>query len=67
MQNVPGRAHLIVATLSGVVVAETVHQAVPKWIEGLDEEAFTKRYPDIINHQIAALEILDAQIFGLPY
>jgi hypothetical protein len=65
MDNIPSRSHLIVSTLSRVMITETVQQTIPKRIESLNEKAFTKRNPDIINHQVAAPKIFESKIFGI--
>lgn len=57
VQNIPCRLFLPVPIPAGIVVSETVYNPIPERQEPLDEERFTKRYPDIVYSQIAACKL----------
>lgn len=65
MQNVPWRTLLLVPTLARIVIAKPVDYSIPDWHELADHHGFAKGNPDIIDDEIAALEIRQIQVLGL--
>lgn len=61
MQVIPERAKAVVSSAAGVMIAEAVEFAVPDRTKPRDEQAFTKWDPDIIDGQVASLEVRDRQ------
>ena len=64
MQHVPQRSLTAVSTGSGVVIAEAIEREIPHGLEARNEQRFAERYPNVIDDEISALEVLDSQITG---
>lgn len=61
VQMVPQRTQTLVPALARIVIAEPVERDLPHWTELGDEQAFAKRYPNVINDEIAHLEVGDGE------
>ena len=67
MQSVPGRKFALMATSTGVVVAEPVDHVIPERSEHLNQHALAQRNPDVVHHQRTEPEILYRQgVVRLP-
>src|SRR5216684_7109061 len=58
MNGIPRSALLLVTALAGVMIAEPVEQFVPNRVEQIDKHRLSKRNPDIVSYQIAAMEVV---------
>lgn len=67
MERIPAWAQSGITAFAGVVVAEAVDQVVPQWAELRDYQRLTKGDPNVIDHEVAAREILDAEILRCTY
>jgi hypothetical protein len=47
------------------VIPKTVDQGIPNGAVAADEQGFSKRYPNVIHHQIAAPEVRNREIGSL--
>jgi len=48
------------------VVAEPIDDYIPQRPIVTDEQCFTKRYPDVIRHEVTAAEVLESQVRLIP-
>jgi hypothetical protein len=62
MNHVPRRALLVVAATAGIKIAEAVQVNVPNWREPLNQGRFAYRNPNVIDHQITTMKILDFEV-----
>ena len=65
MKYVPWRNLALMTALARIVIAETIDQSIPDWGEHLNEKGFTQRYPNVVNHKVAAKEIGSVQILRM--
>ena len=49
------------------MIAETVHRHVPQRREHFDEERLSEGYPNVVNREVAAGEVLQFQVLRLFY
>lgn len=65
MKHIPGRPLLSIATLTGVMIAEAVNHAIPDWGELTNQHGLTEWNPNVIDHEVATLEIREVEIPSL--
>jgi hypothetical protein len=67
MQHIPSRTQPSVPSLAWIVIAKSIDEFVPKWIEFSNQKRLTEGNPNIIHNQVSAVEVLDTQIRGFIY
>ena len=64
MKGVPTGFGSKMPALARIMIAETIDLRIPNRVEEIDEQRFAQRNPDVVNDQIAAMEIMDGKIGG---
>src|SRR6185295_1780810 len=62
MQHIPHRLLAFVASLSGIMVTETVDHCIPQWAIVTNQQTFAQRDEYFVNHQPTASKIFGFQI-----
>lgn len=65
VQDVPRRPLLSFPPPAGGVIAETFEDQIPERFGSLDEQRFSQRNPDVVDSQVAAMEVIDVEVYRL--
>tara|TARA_Y100000815_G_scaffold271508_1_gene298226 strand:- start:2228 stop:2911 length:684 start_codon:yes stop_codon:yes gene_type:complete len=65
VENVPRRFFLLISTLTGVVVSESIDFDIPQGPESVDQQRLPQGDPDILDNEVAANKVLQFQVLRL--
>lgn len=57
MKVIPERSEAAIPSLTGIMIAKAIERDIPNGTEAGDEQAFTKRNPDVIDNEVAGVEV----------